>query len=234
VPGDAAHGLRRGDCAAKGLTAEAKRAVWHFVCKGEAKVRQGFPPAEAGMVIGLLGGSFDPAHAGHAHITREALKRFGLDRVWWLVSPGNPLKAEGPAPLATRIAQARSVIDDPRVVITGLEVRLGTRHTAALLDRLTALYPGVHFVWLMGADNLVQFHRWDRWQSILARVPVGVLARPGFGIAARQSVAARMFRAAEVPPRGLGLRAPPAWAFVNVPLVDLSSSAIRARGEWRR
>jgi nicotinate-nucleotide adenylyltransferase len=86
----------------------------------------------------------------------------------------------------------------------------------------------------MGADNLVQFHRWDRWQSILARVPVGVLARPGFGIAARQSVAARMFRAAEVPPRGLGLRAPPAWAFVNVPLVDLSSSAIRARGEWRR
>ena len=85
MPGDAAYGLRRGDRAAKGLTAGAKRAVWHFVCKGEAKVRQGFPPAEAGMVIGLLGGSFDPAHAGHAHITREALKRFGLDRVWWLV-----------------------------------------------------------------------------------------------------------------------------------------------------
>ena len=82
-------------------------------------MRQGFPPAEAGMVVGLLGGSFDPAHAGHAHITREALKRFGLDRVWWLVSPGNPLKAEGPAPLATRLAQARSVINDPRVVITG-------------------------------------------------------------------------------------------------------------------
>jgi nicotinate-nucleotide adenylyltransferase len=151
--------------------------VWRFVCKGEAKVRQGFPQAQAGMVIGLLGGSFDPAHAGHAHITREALKRFGLDRVWWLVSPGNPLKAEGPAPLATRIAQARSVIDDPRVVITGLEVLLGTRHTAALLDRLTAIYPGVRFVWLMGADNLVQFHRWDRWHSILARVPVGVMAR---------------------------------------------------------
>ena len=197
-------------------------------------MRQGFPIAMPGMVIGLLGGSFDPAHAGHAHITHQALMRFGLDRVWWLVSPGNPLKAEGPAPLAARIAQARSVIGDPRVVITGLEARLGTRHTAALLDRLTALYPGVRFVWLMGADNLVQFHRWDRWHSILARVPVGVLARPGYGIAARRSVAARMFRAAQVPPRGLGLRAPPAWAFVDVPLVDLSSSAIRARGGWHR
>ena len=186
------------------------------------------------MVVGLLGGSFDPAHAGHAHITREALKRFGLDRVWWLVSPGNPLKAEGPAPLDLRLAQARAVMDDPRVVVTDLESRLGTRATADTLDRLTALYPGVRFVWLMGADNLAQFHRWDRWQSILARVPVGVLARPGFGVAARLSVAARMFRAAEVPPRGLGLRAAPAWAFVNVPLVDLSSSAIRARGEWRR
>lgn len=197
-------------------------------------MRQGFPPAEAGMVVGLLGGSFDPAHAGHAHITREALKRFGLDRVWWLVSPGNPLKAEGPAPLDLRLAQARAVMDDPRVVVTDLESRLGTRATADTLDRLTALYPGVRFVWLMGADNLAQFHRWDRWQSILARVPVGVLARPGFGVAARLSVAARMFRAAEVPPRGLGLRAAPAWAFVNVPLVNLSSSAIRARGEWRR
>jgi nicotinate-nucleotide adenylyltransferase len=186
------------------------------------------------MVIGLLGGSFDPAHAGHAHITREALKRFGLDRVWWLVSPGNPLKAHGPAPIAARLAQARAVMHDPRVVITGLEARLGTRHTAATLDRLQALYPGVRFVWLMGADNLVQFHRWDRWQNILARVPVGVLARPGFSLAARRSVAARMFRAAEVPPACLGRSAPPAWAFVNVPLVDLSSSAIRARGEWRR
>ena len=220
--------------APKGLTAGAKRAVWRFVCKGDATVRQGFPPAEAGMVVGLLGGSFDPAHAGHAHITREALKRFGLDRVWWLVSPGNPLKAEGPAPIDLRLAQARAVMDDPRVVVTDLESHLGTRATADTLDRLTALYPGVRFVWLMGADNLAQFHRWDRWQSILARVPVGVLARPGFGVAARLSVAARMFRAAEVPPRGLGLRAAPAWAFVNVPLVNLSSSAIRARGEWRR
>ena len=209
-------------------------SVARRAAEGMRRVRQGFPQAQAGMVVGLLGGSFDPAHAGHAHITREALKRFGLDRVWWLVSPGNPLKTEGPAPIDLRLAQARAVMQDPRVVVTDLEKRLGTRATADTLDRLTALYPGVHFVWLMGADNLVQFHRWDRWRTILARVPVGVLARPGFGVAARLSVAARMFHAAEVPPRGLGLRAAPAWAFVNVPLVDLSSSAIRARGEWRR
>ena len=197
-------------------------------------MRSGFPIATKGMVIGLLGGSFDPAHEGHAHLSHEAIKRMGLDQVWWLISPGNPLKARQPAPMADRLARARAVMPHPRVKITALELALGTRVTADTIDRLRAVYPGVRFVWLMGADNLAQFHRWDRWQSILARVPVGVLARPGFGVAARLSVAARMFRAAEVPPRGHALRAAPAWAFVNVPLVNLSSSAIRARGEWRR
>ena len=113
-------------------------------------MRQGFPIASPGMRIGILGGSFDPAHEGHAHITREALRRFGLDRVWWLVSPGNPLKAHGPAPIARRMAEARRVMPDPRVDITDLEARLGTRFTAQTLRRVTALYPGVHFVWLMG------------------------------------------------------------------------------------
>lgn len=117
-------------------------------------MRSGFPPARRGMVIGLLGGSFDPAHHGHAHITREALKRMGLDRVWWLVSPGNPMKAHGPAPLADRMARARAVMDDPRVTVTDLERRLGTRYTAETIQRLKAIYPGVQFVWLMGADNL--------------------------------------------------------------------------------
>jgi len=186
------------------------------------------------MVIGLLGGSFDPAHAGHAHITREALKRFGLDRVWWLVSPGNPLKAEGPAPMADRLAQAGAVMDDPRVVITDLEARMGTRFTAATLKGLQARYPGVRFVWLMGADNLVQFHRWDRWKWIMNHVPVGVLARPGAGLNAQLSRTARSFAGARVPASKLGQSTAPAWCFVDVPLVDLSSSAIRARGEWRR
>lgn len=196
-------------------------------------MRQGFPQARAGMAVGLLGGSFDPAHGGHAHITREAMKRFGLDAVWWLVSPGNPLKPAGPAPMPERLARAERVMAHPRVTISDLECRLGTRFTAATLERLVALYPGVRFVWLMGADNLAQFHRWDRWRHILSLVPVGVLARPGAGMAARTSVAARMFRGARVAPEVLARTPPPAWAFADVPMVDLSSSAIRARGEWR-
>ncbi|PJF07815.1 nicotinic acid mononucleotide adenylyltransferase [Pseudorhodobacter sp. MZDSW-24AT] len=197
-------------------------------------MRVGFPVAARGMVIGLLGGSFDPAHEGHVHITREAMKRLGLDQVWWLVSPGNPLKARQPAPMAARLAMARGVMRHPRVVVTDLEARLGTRFTHETLVRLQALYPGVRFVWLMGADNLVQFHRWDRWQDILARVPVAVLARPGAGVKARLSRAAQAFRSKQLD-RGewLGTRRPPVWAFLNLPMNGASSSAIRARGAWR-
>lgn len=197
-------------------------------------MRQGFPIATRGMVIGLLGGSFDPAHEGHAHITREAMKRLGLDQVWWLVTPANPLKARQPAPMADRLARARAVMRHPRVKITDLEARLGTRLTADTIARLRALYPGVTFVWLMGADNLVQFHKWGRWREILATVPVGVLARPGAGVAARLSVAARAYGAHRVT-RGKALAKdpPPSWYFVDLPLNDASSTAIRARGEWR-
>ena len=196
-------------------------------------MRQGFPLATKGMVIGLLGGSFDPAHEGHVHITREALKRMGLDQVWWLVSPGNPLKARQPAPMADRSARARSVMRDPRVKITALEAQLGTRATADTIDRLRAIYPGVTFVWLMGADNLVQFHKWGRWRDILRSVAVGVLARPGAGVQARLSVAARAFRVHQVD-RGENLRGrkAPVWAFVNLPMNDASSTEIRARGGW--
>jgi nicotinate-nucleotide adenylyltransferase len=196
-------------------------------------MRAGFPIATKGMVIGLLGGSFDPAHEGHVHISREALKRMGLDRVWWLVTPGNPLKARQPAPLADRLAQARQVMRDPRVKITALEAALGTRATADTIDALRALYPGVTFVWLMGADNLVQFHRWGRWRDILRCVAVGVLARPGSGVQARLSVAARAFRVHQVD-RGETLRGrkAPVWAFVNLPMNDTSSTEIRARGGW--
>jgi len=197
-------------------------------------MRNGFPVATRGMVVGLLGGSFDPAHAGHAHITREAIKRLGLDRVWWLVTPGNPLKVRQPAPMADRLARARAVIRDPRVVVTDLEARLGTRYTAETIERLQAIYPGVRFVWLMGADNLVQFHHWERWRDILRMVPVGVLARPGSGVAARRSAAARAFQVYQVQRgEGLGTRAAPAWAFVNLPLHPASSTAIRAGGGWR-
>ncbi|SOB90922.1 nicotinate-nucleotide adenylyltransferase [Rhodobacter sp. JA431] len=199
-------------------------------------MKQGFPIATRGQRIGLLGGSFDPAHEGHAHITREAMRRFGLDRVWWLVSPGNPLKPRGPAPMASRIAQARRVMADPKVTITGLEAQLGTRYTAQTLARLTALYPGVHFVWLMGADNLAQFDLWEDWRGIFARVPVGVLARPGHRMVTGQARAARIYASARLPAEQallLPFARRPAWCFVQMPMSDLSSSAIRAGGEWR-
>lgn len=195
-------------------------------------MRQGFPRAEQGQVVGLLGGSFDPAHAGHVHITREALKRFSLDRVWWLVTPGNPLKKRGPAPLAARCAAARALMQHPRVEITGIEAQLGTLYTAETVAALQWHYPGVNFVWLMGADNLAAFHRWDRWEEILQRVPVGVLARPGQRLPALTSPAAQTYRAARVRPRagyGLGRMAAPAWCFVNMPMLGISSTELRAQ-----
>lgn len=197
--------------------------------------RCALPFAPPGARVGLLGGSFDPAHEGHVHITREALKRFGLDRVWWLVSPGNPLKPHGPAPLAKRMARARAVMHDPRVTITDIEARLGTRYTAQTLERLFALYPQLHFTWLMGADNLAGFHHWERWEEIMGALPVGVIARPGERVAARTSVAALHFRASRLPARQsrlLGASAPPSWCLVNVPMIATSSSAIRAAGQW--
>ena len=199
--------------------------------------RAGLPVAQPGQAIGLLGGSFDPAHAGHAHITREALKRFGLDRVWWLVSPGNPLKPEGPAPLAQRMAAARALMRHPRVTVSDIEARLGTRYTAETLGALRARYPGVRFVWLMGADNLAQFHLWERWQEIAESVPVGVIARPGSRASARMAKAAGRYwrwRLPQEASRLLPRMAPPAWCFVNVPMSGLSSSAIRAGGSWSR
>lgn len=199
-------------------------------------MRAGFPFAARGQVIGLLGGSFDPPHAGHLHIARAAIARFGLDRVWWLVSPGNPLKPHGPAPLARRMAAVRTLTaGDPRHIPTDLEAKLGTRHTAAMLRRLRALYPGVQFVWLMGADNLASLHRWDDWRWIMAHVPVGVLARPGSQLTARLSPAARLFHKARVSPRdshALGHRPAPAWAMVDIPLRPESSTMLRARGVW--
>ena len=198
-------------------------------------MRQGFPYARPGAVIGLLGGSFDPAHAGHVHITREALKRFGLDQVWWLVSPGNPLKEHGPAPLARRLARARAEMQHPRVVVTDLEARLGTRYTAQTLTRMQAIYPGVRFVWLMGADNLAQFHQWQAWRQIAAAVPLGVIARPKDRISACRSPAAQILSYARLSGRAAPLLAraeAPAWCFVNVPMVPYSSSAIRKAGAW--
>ncbi|KQI72321.1 nicotinate-nucleotide adenylyltransferase [Loktanella sp. 5RATIMAR09] len=193
------------------------------------------PVARRGQVIGLLGGSFDPPHGGHVHISKAALKRFGLDRLWWLVSPGNPLKKNGPAPLPDRMQAARAMMDHPRVTVTDIEAQLGTRYTAQTLMQLRRRYPGVRFVWIMGADNLAQFHRWQDWRWIIETVPIGVLARPGDRIAARMSKAAKVYARARIPGRAahtLGRADAPAWAFVNLPMSGQSSTAIRKRGEW--
>lgn len=194
-------------------------------------MKQGFPLAYPGQRIGLLGGSFDPAHDGHARITETALARLGLDRVWWLVSLGNPLKAHGPAPLSERMCKARRIMHHPAVLITDIEMRLGTRMTADTISALQSHYPGVHFVWLMGSDNLVQFDHWDRWDEIAAQVPIGVLARPGTRLAARNARAARILgpdaRLPESRAQLLALQKPPAWVLINMPMSKHSSTAIR-------
>ncbi|NOC83506.1 nicotinate-nucleotide adenylyltransferase [Ruegeria sp. HKCCD6428] len=198
--------------------------------------RYGIPYARPGQVVGLFGGSFDPPHQGHVHVTLEAMKSFGLDRVWWLVSPGNPLKERGPAPMDRRMAAARNVMQHPRVEVTDIEALTGTRATADTLTALQRLYPQVRFVWLMGADNLAQFHRWKDWRGIMDSVPVGVVARPGDRISARMSRAARVYAKYRIDGQArhlLGRAQAPAWCFVNVPMVDVSSTEIRTRGEWR-
>ena len=196
---------------------------------------QGFPYAARDQAIGLLGGSFDPAHEGHVRITREALKRFGLDQVWWLVSPGNPLKKRQPASLQDRLTAARKVMRHPKVRVTALEAQFGTRRTADTIAVLQSNHPGVRFVWLMGADNLAQLHEWGNWQAIMESVPVGVFARPGDRISARTSVAAQIYRAHRLSGSDaqlLGQADAPAWVYVNIPMSDLSSTEIRASGRW--
>lgn len=198
-------------------------------------LRSAIPYARPGQVVGLFGGSFDPPHQGHVHVTLEAMKAFGLDRVWWLVSPGNPLKSRGPAPIDQRVEAARSIMRHPKVEVTNIEDLTGTRATADTLAALRRLYPQVRFVWLMGADNLAQFHKWKDWRLIMDTVPVGVVARPGDRISARMSPAARVYGKYRIDGTArhlLGRADAPAWCFVNVPMVDVSSTQIRSRGGW--
>ena len=190
------------------------------------------PYAAPGQVVGLFGGSFDPPHPGHLHLSREALKRLGLDQLWWRVSPGNPLNQHPPAPLAHRLAAAAAMARHPRVKITDIEARLGTRATADTLAALQQRYPGVRFVWVMGADNLAGFHRWGRWREIVANVPVAVFARPGQRVAALSARTARQYAAYRLPAQAarlLGRADAPAWVYLDMPMRPESSSAMRAR-----
>ncbi len=191
------------------------------------------PPA--GARIGLLGGSFNPAHEGHLEISQEALKRLGLDRVWWLVSPQNPLKPRhGMAPMAERLASARALAQDPRILPTGLEAGLGTSYTADTLRALAGLLPRVRFVWLMGADNLIQVHHWQDWQQIFNTVAVAVFDRPSYAFRALSGRAALSFaryRLHEGSARRLAEERPPAWVFIRCRLNPQSATDIRAASD---
>jgi nicotinate-nucleotide adenylyltransferase len=181
--------------------------------------------------VGLLGGSFNPAHQGHLHVSREALKRLGLDEIWWLVAPQNPLKpTAGMASLKERMASATRVARDPRIRILDLETRLGTHFTADTLAALQRRWPRIEFVWLMGADNLAQIRHWKDWQAIFARVPIAVFARPTYCRTALAELAAQRFSRARVirETRRFSEIKPPAWIFLPVKLDFHSATAIRA------
>ncbi|MCC7045326.1 MAG: nicotinate-nucleotide adenylyltransferase [Alphaproteobacteria bacterium] len=202
--------------------------------RGILNPRSGFAPRR----VGILGGSFNPAHEGHRQISLAALKRLGLDEVWWLVSPQNPLKpVGGMAPIDRRLAVARAVARHPRIRVTDIESHLGTRFTADTLVKLVKAYPRTRFVWLMGADNLSQIARWERWTQIFHAVAIAVFNRPTYCFRALSGMAARRFarrRLAAAAAASLARKTPPAWVFLFTRLNPISASAIRARRSGRR
>jgi len=182
--------------------------------------------------IGILGGSFNPAHRGHLDISQKALRQLGLDEVWWMVSPQNPLKpVAGMAPFAERLSAARRMVfGHPRIKVSAIEAELGSRYTAETLKRLCRRFPEGRFVWLMGADNLVQIDQWRDWQQIFHLVPIAVFGRPSYSFIALAAKAARRFaryRVKEGAGRSLAIAKPPAWMFVHGRLNPISATEIR-------
>jgi len=202
---------------------------------GRIKARP--PHAAPGQAIGLLGGSFNPPHAAHRMVSEVALKRLGLDKVWWIVSPGNPLKKRSDTlPLPDRLVLCREVARHPHIVVTDFEADLQTPYTASTLAFLKMRNPLVRYVWIMGADNLATFDRWHRWREIFTMVPIVVVDRPGWRLKALASKAARAFAAARLPETeaaDLALRPAPAWTFLTGPLSHVSSTALRRKGRRR-
>lgn len=192
------------------------------------------PPAAPGMRIGLYGGSFNPAHAGHRHVSLMALKRLKLDRLWWIVTPGNPLKDTGElASTAMRVTQAKETAEDPRIDVTAFEGEIGARYTIDTLSYLKRRFPDVHFVWVMGADNLACFHRWRGWRRIARMMPMAIIDRPGWTLKAMRSRTAIAFSSGRIDegraPALAGLK-PPAWVFLHGPRSHLSSTMLRRMG----
>ena len=195
------------------------------------------PMVSPRMRIGLLGGSFNPAHAGHVEISLTALKRLGLDQVWWVVTPGNPLKRSSKLlGLSERVEAAKKIANHPRIAVTGFPGEKGPPYTVDLLTELKRRHPTVSFVWLMGADNLAEFHRWRSWQRIFETAPIAVLDRPGFRLKARASQTATRFQEFHVDEsdaQGLARMTPPAWTIITHRLSPLSSTAIRGEGKGK-
>lgn len=193
----------------------------------------GAPPHAPGLRVGLFGGSFNPPHDGHRESSLLALRRLRLDRIWWLVSPGNPLKdASELAPLAARLDAARKLARHPRIEVTAIEAEIGTAYTFATISYLKQRCPGVHFVWIMGADNLLGFHCWKRWRKLAQLVPIAIIDRPGSTLKAMNSRAAQAlgaYRLDESKAARLADAAPPAFMFLHGPRSPLSSTALRAR-----
>jgi nicotinate-nucleotide adenylyltransferase len=196
-----------------------------------AGIRQALPAR--GRRIGLLGGSFNPAHEGHLHISRYAIKMLGLDAVWWLVSPQNPLKPDaGMAAQETRMRTAIDFVCDRRITVTDIESRLGTRYTIDTIDALLENFPDKRFVWIMGADNLIQFPQWKDWRRLFASVPIAVFDRAPYSTRALAGYTASVFassRRANRNARKLADCKPPAWTFFHTPLHPASASDIRAK-----
>ena len=196
---------------------------------------QGFPSVEPGLTIGLLGGSFDPPHEGHVHITKLALKIFNLSKIWWLVCPENPIKSVTPSDLNSRFLASKKIMKHPSVVITDLERKFKTKYTYQTLIKLKKLYPSTKFVWLMGADNLINFHHWKNWDWIMKNIPVGVLARPEEQIKAGLSRTAIKFGNYRLPKEKsiiLSNYIPPVWTLSTGPMRNISSTEIRKK-EYR-
>lgn len=189
------------------------------------------PHTERGMVIGLFGGSFNPPHAGHALVAEIALRRLGLDQLWWMVTPGNPLKNKAElSPLATRIKACEALVSDPRIKITAFEQSFGVTYTANTLRLIKARNPLARFIWIMGADNLRSFHRWQNWRKIAETFPIAVIDRPGATLAYLSSTMAQAYSHARVDEDDAGIlwtKTAPAWMFIHGPRSTLSSTALR-------
>lgn len=185
------------------------------------------------MVVGLFGGSFNPPHEGHRLVAEIALKQLRLDQLWWMVTPGNPLKSRSVLlPLQERIRLSEDLTRNRRIRVTAFEERLKTGFTAQTIEYVLARNTGVRFVWIMGADSLKSFHRWQKWREIAASIPIAVIDRPGATLSFLSSPAARALSVSRIDESDAGILAqkvPPRWTFIHGPRSSLSSTVIRAR-----